>query len=95
MADETKKKPAPKKEGKPGTKPEVAADKSTDKPGEKAHSKPVGDAPPAKTPKKAGAPVAEGAAPTLADGGTPVADIAAAYPDADWDAVCGEMFLHP
>jgi hypothetical protein len=38
---------------------------------------------------------AEGAAPTLADGGTPVADIAAAYPDADWDAVCGEMFLNP
>ena len=66
MADETKKKPAPKKEGKPGTKPEVAADKSTDKPGEKAHSKPVGDAPPAKTPKKAGAPVAEGAAPVAA-----------------------------
>jgi hypothetical protein len=38
---------------------------------------------------------AEGALPTLADGGTPVADIAASYPDADWDAVCGEMFLHP
>lgn len=38
---------------------------------------------------------AEGAAPTLADGGVPVADIAAAYPEADWDAVCGEMFLHP
>jgi hypothetical protein len=34
-------------------------------------------------------------APALADGGVPVADIAAAYPDADWDAVCGEMFLHP
>jgi hypothetical protein len=38
---------------------------------------------------------AEGAAPTLADGGVPVADIAASYPKADWDAVCGEMFLHP
>lgn len=38
---------------------------------------------------------AEGAAPTLADGGVPVADIAASYPDADWDAVCGEMFLEP
>jgi hypothetical protein len=37
----------------------------------------------------------DGAAPTLADGGTPVADIAASYPEADWDAVCGEMFLHP
>jgi len=36
---------------------------------------------------------AEGAAPALADGGVPVADIAAAYPAADWDAVCGEMFL--
>lgn len=35
----------------------------------------------------------EGAAPTLADGGVPVADIAASYPEADWDAVCGEMFL--
>jgi hypothetical protein len=39
--------------------------------------------------------VAEGAAPTLADGGEPVADIAASYPAADWDAVCGEMFLEP
>lgn len=36
---------------------------------------------------------AEGAAPALADGGVPVADIAASYPKADWDAVCGEMFL--
>ncbi|MEI9976824.1 MAG: hypothetical protein WDO73_35095 [Ignavibacteriota bacterium] len=32
---------------------------------------------------------------TLADGGVPVADIAASYPKADWDAVCGEMFLEP
>jgi hypothetical protein len=37
---------------------------------------------------------AEGA-PTLADGGVPVADIAASYPGMDWDAVCGEMFLEP
>jgi hypothetical protein len=37
---------------------------------------------------------AEGAtAPALADGGLPVADISASYPKADWDAVCGEMFL--
>jgi glycine cleavage system H lipoate-binding protein len=36
---------------------------------------------------------AEGAAPTLADGGVPVADIAASYPQANWDAVCGEIFL--
>jgi len=32
---------------------------------------------------------------TLADGGVPVADIAASYPETDWDAVCGEMFLEP
>jgi hypothetical protein len=38
----------------------------------------------------------EGASvPSLADGGVPVADIAAAYPKTDWDAVCGEMFLEP
>lgn len=38
---------------------------------------------------------AEGATPSLADGGVPVTDIAAGYPEADWDAVCGEMFLEP
>ena len=32
---------------------------------------------------------------SLADGGVPVDDIAAAYPAEDWDAVCGEMFLKP
>jgi glycine cleavage system H protein len=32
---------------------------------------------------------------TLADGGVPVEDIAAACPGADWDAVCGRMFLEP
>jgi hypothetical protein len=37
----------------------------------------------------------EGAAASLADGGVPVNDIAACYPQADWDAVCGEMFLRP
>jgi glycine cleavage system H lipoate-binding protein len=37
--------------------------------------------------------MAEGAGPALADGGVPVADIAAGYPKADWDAVCSEMFL--
>lgn len=36
---------------------------------------------------------AQGAGTTLADGGVPVADIPAAYPKADWDAVCSEMFL--
>jgi hypothetical protein len=25
----------------------------------------------------------------------PVDDIAASYPDADWDAVCSEIFLQP
>jgi len=34
-----------------------------------------------------------GGAPTLADGGVPLSDISAAYPKADWDAVCSEMFL--
>lgn len=38
---------------------------------------------------------AEGARASLADGGVPVDDIAAGYPKADWDAVCGEMFLQP
>lgn len=38
---------------------------------------------------------AGGAAATLADGGVPVADIAGAYPEADWAQVCGEMFLEP
>jgi hypothetical protein len=37
----------------------------------------------------------QGAMPTLADGGVPVADISASYPQTDWDAVCGEMFLEP
>ena len=32
---------------------------------------------------------------TLADGGTPVVDIAASYPKVNWDDVCGEMFLEP
>ena len=35
---------------------------------------------------------AEGA-PMLADGGVLVPDISASYPKADWDAICGEMFL--
>ena len=34
-------------------------------------------------------------APTMADGGVPVDDIAAGYPDADWDTVCAEIFLQP
>ncbi|HWC96530.1 MAG TPA: glycine cleavage system protein H [Candidatus Sulfopaludibacter sp.] len=35
---------------------------------------------------------AEGA-PTLADGGVPLADMSAGCPKVDWDAVCGAMFL--
>jgi hypothetical protein len=35
---------------------------------------------------------AEGA-PALADGGAPVEDISVNYPHADWDTVCGKMFL--
>ncbi|HTT60786.1 MAG TPA: hypothetical protein VMG35_03065 [Bryobacteraceae bacterium] len=34
-----------------------------------------------------------GQPPTMADGGVPMDDIAAGYPDADWDAVCSEFFL--
>jgi hypothetical protein len=30
---------------------------------------------------------------TMADGGVPVDDIAAGYPEADWGAVCGQIFL--
>ena len=78
MADETKKKPAPKKEGKPGTKPENAAAKSQDKP----DTIPGGEAAPAKAPKKGAAPTAEGAtpaaeAPKPAEGAAPVAAVAA------------------
>jgi small subunit ribosomal protein S11 len=78
MADETKKKSAPKKEGKPGTKPEAAAAKSPDK----ADTMPGGEAAPAKAPKKGAAPTAEGAAPTAeapkpAEGAAPVAAVAA------------------
>ena len=36
----------------------------------------------------------QGAA-TLADGGVPVADFSASHPKADWDAICGELFLEP
>jgi hypothetical protein len=32
---------------------------------------------------------------TMADGGAPMDDIAAGYPEADWDAVCAEIFLQP
>jgi small subunit ribosomal protein S11 len=82
MADETKKKPAPKKEGKPGAKPEASADKPADKPAGKPATKPSGDSHPAKGPKTAGAPAADGAAPAAeapkaTEGGAPVAAVAA------------------
>jgi hypothetical protein len=34
-------------------------------------------------------------APTMADGGVPIDDIAGSYPEADWDAACAEIFLQP
>jgi len=76
MADEPKKKPAPKKEGKSGVKPEASADKSVDK----AAAKADGDSHPAKGPKKA--PGADGAAPAAdatkpIEGVIPVAAVAA------------------
>jgi small subunit ribosomal protein S11 len=82
MADETKKKPASKKEGKPGTKPASAAGKPADKPADKPDSKPETGASPAKAPKKAAAPAAEGAAPAAeaakpAEAGAPVPAVAA------------------
>jgi len=78
MADETKKRPAPKKESKPGAKPES----SGDKPSEKPAVKPGGDSQPAKGPKTAGALAADGAAPAAeapkaAEGAAPVAAVAA------------------
>jgi small subunit ribosomal protein S11 len=74
MADETKKKPAAKKEGKPGANPETAADKPA--------GKPAGDAAPARAAKKAVAPAADGAAPAVeapkpAEGAAPVAAVSA------------------
>jgi small subunit ribosomal protein S11 len=78
MADEPKKKSAPKKEGKP----EAA--------GEKPAGKPAGDAPPPKASKKAapagaavpGAPAVEGAAPAGGPAEAPKAEGAAAAPAA-------------
>lgn len=34
-----------------------------------------------------------GAAPVLADGGVPMGDLMTAYPDADWDGICGDLCL--
>ena len=68
MADEIKKKPAPKKEPKADAKPEAA---------EGAAAKPAAEGRPAKTPKQAAAPAAEGAAPA-ADAAKPVEGVVAA-----------------
>src|SRR6516165_7113200 len=73
MADETKKKPAPKKEAKAEAKPEAA---------EKAAAKPAGEAKPAKAPKPTPAPAGEGAVPAAeaaksAEGAAPAAAAAA------------------
>src|SRR5512140_2366786 len=65
MADEPKKKTAPKKEGKPADKPEAATAKDAEKPA----GKPAGEASPAEAPKPAegAVPVAAVAAPTAAE----------------------------
>jgi len=75
MADESKKKPAPKKESKPATKPAGKA-------AEKSDSKPEGDASLPKGPKKPAAPAAEGTTPAPekakpAEAGAPVATVSA------------------
>ena len=79
MAEEIKKKAAPKKEGKPEGTPEAAAAKSE----AKAAAKPAGESHPPKAPRKSAAPPAEGAAapaaeaPKPAEGAVPVAAVAA------------------
>jgi small subunit ribosomal protein S11 len=82
MADETKKKPAPKKEGKPESTPETTSAGPAEKPAGKPSAKASGDSHPAKGPKKAAAPAAEAAtpaaeAPKAAEGAAPVAAVAA------------------
>jgi len=71
MADEIKKKSAPKKEAKPSTKSEGAADQAAEKPA----GKPAGDAAAPKASKKAAAPPADGAAPA-AEGAKPAEGVA-------------------
>ena len=82
MADEIKKKSAPKKEAKPETTAEAPAAQSADKPAGKSAAKSGGDAHPVKGPKKAAVPAAEGAtplaeAPKAAEAAVPVAAVAA------------------
>lgn len=78
MADDIKKKTAPKKEGKPTTKPDSEAVKPSDKPATKLG----GEVPHAKAPKKGADPAAEGASPAAespkpAEGAALVAAVAA------------------
>jgi small subunit ribosomal protein S11 len=82
MADETKKKSAPKKEAKPETTAEAPAAESADKPVGKPTAKSGGDSHSAKGPKKSGVPAGDGAAPAAeapkaAEGAVPVAAVAA------------------
>jgi small subunit ribosomal protein S11 len=82
MADETKKKPAAKKEGKPAAKPATAAEKPADQAAEKHAAKPEADTAPVKAPKKTAATAGESAAPPTeaakpAEGAAPVAAAAA------------------
>ena len=82
MPDEIKKEPAPKKEGKSGTKPEASADKSADKSAAKPAAKAEGESPKTKESKKAPAPGAEAAVPGAeaskpAEGAALVAAVAA------------------
>jgi small subunit ribosomal protein S11 len=71
MSDEIKKKPAPKKDGKPGAKPEASADKPADKPAAKAAGKADGESPKGKESKKAPAPAGGEAAAPAADASKP------------------------
>ena len=82
MADEIKKKAAPKKEGKPAAKPAADTEKAADTTAEKPAGKAPAEGKPAKAPKKAAAAPAEGAAPAAeaakpAEGAAPVAAVAA------------------
>jgi len=85
MADETKKKTAPKKEAKP----EGA---SAEKPAEKAAAKGAGEGQPAK-PRKAAAPAAEGgaASPAAAEGAKPAEAAAPAVPAAGAAPTAAEL----
>lgn len=67
MAEEIKKKAAPKREGKTEGKPETAAEK----PAAKAAEKSAGESKPAKAPRKAASPPAEGAVASTSEASKP------------------------